>query len=98
MSEHDARAKVPHTDSALLAIGLRRGERVRFRRKEGGRWQEATVEAVERDGSIGVRDQKGASRALAIERLEVRATGPRGANMWEPLLERAARTEQLSLW
>ena len=54
--------------------------------------------AVERDGSIGVRDQKGASRALAIERLEVRATGPRGANMWEPLLERAARTEQLSLW
>jgi hypothetical protein len=56
------------------------------------------VVAVERDGSIGVRDQKGASRALPMARLEVRTTGPRGAATWEPLFERAARTEQLSLW
>lgn len=98
MSERAARAADQRTDSALQAIGLRRGERVRFRRKEGGRWHEATVVAVERDGSIGVRDQKGASRALPMERLEVRTTGPRGAGTWEPLFERAARTEQLSLW
>src|SRR5437868_5227554 len=86
------------TDSALLAIGLRAGELVRFRRKDGGRWHEATVIGVERDGSVGVRDESGASRALAIDRLEVRATGPRGARTWEPLVERAARTEQMSLW
>ncbi|MEY2570365.1 MAG: hypothetical protein QOE63_715 [Acidimicrobiaceae bacterium] len=86
------------TDSALLALGLRVGEAVRFRRKDGGRWHEATVIGIERDGSVGVRDASGASRALTIERLEVRATGPRGARTWEPLVERAARTEQMSLW
>jgi hypothetical protein len=85
-------------DSALTAIGLRAGDRVRFRRKDGGRWQAATVVGVERDGSIGVRDGKGAWRALAAERLEVRTSGPRGATTWEPLLERAARAEQLPLW
>lgn len=85
-------------ESALAAIGLRGGDRVRFRRKDGGHWQEATVVGVERDGSIGVRDRRGASRALPIERLEVRCSGPRGATVWEPLIERAARTEQLPLW
>jgi hypothetical protein len=81
----------------LAALGLRRGEPVRWRRVEGGRWLTGKVERVEADGSIGVRDGKGASRALPIARLEVRATGPRGAKMWEPLAERAARTEQMDL-
>lgn len=84
--------------SALAAIGLRAGDRVRFRRKEGGHWREATVVCIERDGSIGVRDPKGASRALPMGQVEVRCSGPRGAATWEPLIERAARTEQLSLW
>jgi hypothetical protein len=83
--------------SALDAIGLQPGDRVRFRRKEGGRWQEASVVNREKDGSIGVRDQKGASRALPMERLEVKALGPRGARTWEPVTERAARTEQLEI-
>jgi hypothetical protein len=52
----------------------------------------------ERDGSVGLIDAKGAARALPIDCIEVRARGPRGGWIWEPLAERAARTEQQSLW
>jgi hypothetical protein len=52
----------------------------------------------ERDGSVGVRDARGASRALRVDRLEVRDRGPRGGVVWEPLAERVARAEQLGLW
>jgi hypothetical protein len=81
----------------LAQLGLREGERVRFRRKPDARWQEGAAVAVERDGSLGVRDGKGASRAIPLELVEVRATGPRGGAGWEPLLDRAARIEQLRL-
>lgn len=87
----------PVADADLAALGLRPGDRVRFRRRDGGRWHEAVVERVERDGSIGLRDAKGAARALPLDRLEVRTTGPRGATTWEPCPERAARTEQMRL-
>jgi len=82
----------------LAALGLRAGDRVRWQRRAGGRWQEGRVERVEADGSIGVRDEKGASRALPVDRLEVRGSGPRGASMWEPLAVRAGRTEQMGLF
>ena len=85
-------------DSALAALGLRAGDAVRWQRTAGGRWQNGKVERVDRDGSIGVRDSKGASRALPIERLEVRGAGRRGAQLWEPLVDRAARTEQMELF
>lgn len=86
------------TESALLEVGLRPGDRVRFRRKEGGAWQTAKVERRERDGSIGVRDERGAARALPVERLEVRTTGPRGGVTWEPVRARVERDEQLGIW
>ena len=82
----------------LAALGLRAGEAVRWQRTAGGRWQQGKVERVEADGSIGVRDAKGASRALPMARLEVRAEGPRGAKVWEPMAARAARTEQMGLF
>lgn len=82
----------------LLEVGLRRGDVVRFRPRPNARWQEARVERRERDGSIGVRDERGAARALALDRLEVRAVGPRGARTWEPLRQRAEREEQLDLF
>ena len=85
-------------ESALLELGLRPGDRVRFRRRDGGTWQEALVERRERDGSIGVRDARGAARAIAVERLEVRGTGPRGGVTWEPVAARAERDEQLGMW
>ena len=85
-------------ESALLEVGLRPGDRVRFRRAEGGSWREAKVERRERDGSVGVRDERGAARALPVERLQVRTKGPRGGTTWEPVAERASRDEQLGIW
>ena len=81
----------------LLELGLRPGMTVRFRRRVGGRWHEGTVEARERDGSVGVRDTDGRSRALRPDALEVKETGPRGAVVWRPVVEVAARTDQLAL-
>jgi hypothetical protein len=80
-----------------LQLGLRVGERVRFQRPGRARWQIGVVRGIERDGSIRIVDAKGASRAVKVADVEVRHTGPRGAAGWEPLAERAARTEQLNL-
>lgn len=82
----------------LAAFGLRAGESIRFRRNGRGRWHVGRLERIERDGSIGVRDDKGASRALRAELVEVAATGPKGASRWEPLVERMTRGDQLELF
>ena len=52
----------------------------------------------ETDGSLGLRDTKGALRALPLDRVEARTNGPRGGVVWEPVPERAARTEQLGFF
>jgi hypothetical protein len=88
----------PTDDTALAALGLRSGDQVRFRRRDSERWKEAVVERREKDGSLGLRDDKGASRAIELDLVEVRTTGPRGGVVWEPVSERAARTEQMPLW
>ncbi len=82
----------------LAAFGLRRGEAVRFRRGQRGRWHGGRLERIERDGSIGVRDESGAARALQAELVEVVATGPKGARRWEPLVERMTRGDPLELF
>jgi hypothetical protein len=83
----------------LEALGLVVGDRVRWRDRPNARPREGTVTGRERDGSVGVRDDgRGASRALMAARLEVRVPGPRGGRAWEPVAERAGRTEQMSLW
>lgn len=93
-----ARAEpVPYPERGLAELGLAPGDKVRFRRNDGERWKDATVARREKDGSIGLRDAKGAARAIVIEHIEVRATGPRGGAVWEPLTDRAARTEQMKL-
>ena len=81
----------------LAKLGLSAGDRVRFRRRERGRWREGVVSGMHKDGSIALHDEDGQARALFPERLELRTTGPRGAATWEPLLEHAARPEQLGL-
>lgn len=86
------------SEPRLDELGLRPGEQVRWRPRPGARWVEGTVTGRERDGSIAVRDREGRARALPLDRLEVAATGPRGARTWEPVPERAARTEQLGLF
>jgi hypothetical protein len=85
------------SESALAELGLRRGDPVRFRRQATERWKEAVVTQRERDGSLGLRDGKGAARAIAIDLIEVRIAGPRGGTQWVPLEEWAERTEQLRL-
>jgi hypothetical protein len=82
----------------LADVGLKPGDRVRWRPREGARWTEGTVATRERDGSIGLRDHAGKARSLPLERLEVATTGPRGARTWEAATERAARTEQLGMF
>lgn len=82
----------------LAAFGLRAGDPVRFRRAGRGRWHRGHLECIERDGSIGVRDEKGAGRALRAELVEVAAAGPRGGSTWEPLAERMTRGDQLELF
>lgn len=83
--------------TALAELGLAEGDRVRFRRRESERWKDGTAVRREADGSLGIRDRKGSLRALPLDLVEVRATGPRGGVVWEPLPERAARTEQMKL-
>lgn len=87
----------PFPEPGLAELGLAPGDRVRFRRAAGERWKEATVTRREKDGSVGLADRRGAARSIAIAAIEVRTTGPRGGVVWEPLAERAARTEQLPL-
>jgi hypothetical protein len=88
----------PSPPPPLEGLGLAAGDRVRWRERAGARWSEGRVIGRERDGSVGVRDGRGASRALVAERLEVRIAGPRGGRAWEAVTDRAARIEQLALW
>jgi hypothetical protein len=82
----------------LEELGLSPGDRVRFRPRTGrGRWRLGVVTRRERDGSVGLHDEKGAARAIRADALEVLTTGPRGARVWEPVPQRAARTEQMRL-
>jgi hypothetical protein len=83
---------------ALRALGVEPGQRVRFRRRAGVRWHEGAATRVERDGSIGLVDEKGAARAIPVDRLEVCRPGRRGAVRWEALADVAARDEQLGLF
>ena len=78
----------------IQRLGLEPGEAIRFRRPDRVRWQDGVATGLERDGSLAVTDRDGASRAIAVELVLVRA--PRGK--WEPLLERASRTVQLQLF
>lgn len=87
----------PFPERGLAELGLAPGDKVRFRRSDTERWKPATVARRERDGSVGLHDPKGASRAIPVECIEVRDTGPRGGVVWEALAERALRTEQMAL-
>lgn len=80
----------------LTALGLRPGERVRFRR--GSRWHEGRLVGVEADGSLQVTDHKGAARSLPLDRIEVRREGPRGAPLWRSVPAVINQPEQLDLW
>ena len=79
-------------------IGLRAGERARFREARGGRWHDAVVVGVERDGSVALRDAKRAARSIPLERVEVLRRAGRGRPHWRNAAEVAVTWEQLALW
>lgn len=98
MAPRSPRGRSPEPDDrGLAALGLTAGQSVRFRRRANERWKEGSVVRREADGSLGVRDGKGSLRALPLDAVEVRASGPRGGVVWEPATEVAARTEQMRL-
>jgi hypothetical protein len=87
--------------SALAALGVARGEAVRFRRPDRVRWQPGIVQRIERDGSIGITDANGSARAVPLAHVQVRVRprrpGLAAPHRWEPLADRAGRAEQLTL-
>lgn len=84
--------------TGLERLGIRAGQRLRFRRQAGERWTEGVAIGVEKDGSIGVRDADGRFRAIEVPRIEARVRGARRGERWEPLADIAARVEQLGLF
>jgi hypothetical protein len=89
--------RIADESGGLQILGICAGEAVRWRTAAAGRWHHGVVGRRERDGSVGVTDTNGAARSIAVDRLEVTCRGARGARTWEPLTQRASRSEQLSL-
>jgi len=74
-------------DDGLTQLGLEIGQLVRYRGASDKRFHEGVVLRRERDGSVGLRDERGRARAIAPEAIEVRTVGPRGGELWVPLTE-----------
>ena len=82
----------------LRSIGLRQGERVRFKRQHRSRWTLGHIASVGADGSILVHDANGAARSLRPEALEVERPNRRGRLTWRAVDEVATTWEQLDLF
>ena len=85
-------------DGELGVVGLRAGERARFREAGRERWHDAVVVGIERDGSVALRDAKRAARSIPLERVEVLRRAGRGRPRWRNAAEVAVTWEQLALW
>ena len=87
-----------HSPAALARLGLRRGEPIRFRRGEKGRWIVGKVAGIATDGSVTLHDPDGSARSLRPERVEIRRPGSRGRLRWCVVSEVAVTWEQLELF
>lgn len=74
-------------DDGLSVLGLEIGQLVRYQGKSDKRWRDGVVLRREKDGSVGLRDDRGRARAIPVEAIEVRVVGPRGGEQWIPLTE-----------
>ena len=63
------------------------GQIVRYRGPNDKRFHEGVVLRREKDGSVGLRDERGRARAIAVDAIEVRVLGPRGGEQWIPLTD-----------
>jgi len=77
----------PVVDDGLAAMGLEFGQIVRYAGTSDKRYREGVVLRRERDGSVGLRDERGRARAIAVDAMEVRVLGPRGGAQWIPLTD-----------
>lgn len=77
----------PVVDDRLAEVGLEFGQIVRYAGMSDKRYREGVVLRREKDGSIGLRDDRGRARAIPVERIEVRMVGPRGGEQWVPLTD-----------
>lgn len=84
--------------AALDSLALQVGQRIRFRKADGGRWLEGVAAGREPDGSLGLHDARGRRRSIPVTHVEVQIRGPRGGKVWEPLVEHAAREVQLGMF
>jgi len=74
----------------IEAFGLTVGERIRWRRRAGSRWQEGVARGVNADGSLRITDHRtGAVRNLLADRVEICRweRGPRGGDTWLPVAQ-----------
>ena len=86
-------------ESELRAIGIHRGEPIRFKKSEdAARWSLGRIHSVERDGSITVHDSNGAARSLKPERIEIQRRNARGRINWLNLSEFLNSERQLTLF
>ena len=74
-------------DDGLAELGLEIGQLVRYRGANDKRGSEGVVLRRERDGSVGLRDERGRARAIPVDAIEVRIVGPRGGEQWIALTE-----------
>jgi len=74
-------------DDGLAEIGLEIGQIVRFQGSTDKRSHDGVVLRRERDGSVGLRDERDRARAITLEAIEVRVVGPRGGEQWIPLTD-----------
>ena len=74
-------------DSGLAEIGLEIGQIVRYQGTTDKRSHDGVVLRRERDGSVGLRDERGRARAITVDAIEVRVLGPRGGERWVPLTD-----------
>ncbi len=74
-------------DDGLAEVGLEIGQLVRYVGTTDKRYRDGVALRRERDGSIGLRDDRGRARAIPVERIEVRVLGPRGGEQWIPLTD-----------
>lgn len=80
----DREAKEAAQLEALTGLGLVKGEKIRFRHKDGGTWQYGKVLGVERDGSLGL-VAKGSLRSIPVRVCQHQVEGPRGGKSWEDI-------------
>lgn len=74
-------------DDGLAALGLEIGQLVRFRGHTDKRFHDGVVLRRERDGSVGLRDERGRARAIPVDDIEIRVLGPRGGEQWIALCD-----------